>query len=76
MTLFGLQICPSPLMTEAVTEVRRVHGGYLNRWLIRQVVTETRPSRAFIHDRVNNVVYCHPAVLAQLQKAAASWSLP
>lgn len=70
MNLLGITIKPSPLMVETVTEVRRVRGGYLNRWLIRAVVTETRPSRSVFHDRLNNVMYAHPDVIAQIARAA------
>lgn len=73
MNLFGVNIQPSPLMTETVTEVRRVRGGYLNRWLIRAVVIETRPSRNVLHDRINNVMYAHPVLIAQLARARSEW---
>lgn len=73
MNLLGITIKPSPLMVETVTEVRSVRGGYLNRWLIRAVVTETRPSRNVIHDRINNVMYAHPDLIAQMLRARSEW---
>jgi len=37
-TIYGIEIWPSPLLTE--TREGRVRGGYMNRWLIRAMVTE------------------------------------
>lgn len=68
-TIFGIDIYPNACLTETVTEVGRVRGGYLNRWLIRAVVTKTRPSRKVIYDTIHNRLYCHPAVLQEIKLA-------
>ncbi|WP_157979194.1 hypothetical protein [Rhodoferax ferrireducens] len=65
MSIFGISIHPAPLMVEE--KETRIRGGYLNRWWIRAVVTV--PSSNVIHDRLNNRMYCHPAVIAQMRKA-------
>lgn len=69
MTLFGISIIPSPLMTETVVVERRVRGGYMNRWLIRAFIPETRPSRNFIHDRLANRIFCHPSIVDEIRRA-------
>lgn len=74
MNLYGMEVVPSLLLTETVTEERRVRGGYLNRWLIRQIVTEMRPSKKVIHDRLSNRIYCHPEILAQIKRELAERS--
>lgn len=61
--LYGMQLCESPLMVEP--KVGRVRGGYLNRWLIRGMVTT--PARNAIVDRINNRIYMHPEMIRQLQ---------
>lgn len=65
MKIFGIQICPSPLMVEK--KVMRVRGGYLNRWLIRAEVIV--PRNEFVHDRVSNRIYCHPDMVVKLKEA-------
>lgn len=65
MNIFGISIHPAPLMVEQ--KETRIKGGYLNRWLIRAVVTV--PSTKVIHDRLNNRMYCHPAVIQQMRKS-------
>lgn len=42
-TLFGLELVESDLAVEHVRVERRVPGGYLNRWLVREVTVERRP---------------------------------
>lgn len=60
MKLYGTEVMPSPL---AVTRtVGRVRGGYMNRWLIRGIVE----TPAIFHDRLNNVLYVHPDLMAKL----------
>lgn len=66
-TIFGIELCPSPLLVE--TRVGRVRGGYMNRWLIRAMVTV--PSRTMIHDRVNNRYYAHPELIAEMKRTVA-----
>lgn len=53
-----IRIEPTPLLTERVE--RRVRGGYLGRWLVREVVE--RPMQVFVHDCRTNTIYCHPAM--------------
>lgn len=66
MRIFGgIDIHPNPLMVEK--KVMRVPGGYLNRWLIRAEVTV--PSSNVIHDRINNRMYCHPAMMERIRQA-------
>jgi len=60
----GIDIFPSPMMVEK--KVMRVPGGYLNRWLIRAEVMV--PSSSIIHDKINNRMYCHPAVLEHIRQ--------
>lgn len=66
-TIYGIELCPSPLMTES--REGRVRGGYMNRWLIRAMVTV--PSRTMIHDRVNNRVFAHPELIAEIERSVA-----
>lgn len=69
MNLNGMDIVASPLMVETVTEERRVLGGYMNHWLIRQVVTEERPARRAIYDQLNRRIYVHPMLLESFRNA-------
>jgi hypothetical protein len=45
----------------------RIPGGYMNRWLIRAEVIV--PTRNVIHDRVNDIMYCHPEMLEEIKVA-------
>jgi len=60
--MFGTKLVPSPLTVTRT--VGRVRGGYLNRWLIRGIVE----TPAIFHDRLNNVLYVHPALMAKLKQ--------
>jgi len=64
---FGIDIIPSLNDMFLEKKVVRVPGGYLNRWLVRAEVMV--PSRQIIHDRMNNRIYCHPAMLAEIKRA-------
>lgn len=60
--MYGAKLVQSHL---AVThKVGRVRGGYLNRWLIRGIVE----TPAIFHDRLNNVIYVHPALMPKLKQ--------
>lgn len=63
MTKFmGMNLLESPLATRR--EIRRVRGGYMNRWLIRAEVTVP----CVIHDRLSNTIYLHPELMAKLRE--------
>lgn len=66
-TIYGIEVWPSPLLTE--TREGRVRGGYMNRWLIRAMVTV--PSRQMIHDRLNNRIFAHPELIAEMERSLA-----
>lgn len=72
MSIFGVEIYPSPLMVEE--KLGYIRGGYLNRWWIRAKVTV--PSARVIHDRMNNRMYCHPAVIHQIRRSFPSLDMP
>lgn len=65
----GMQVFTSRILFEAMERVeRRVRGGYMNRWLVRQVTHERVIKQHAIHDRSRNCIYCHPDTLPALLK--------
>ena len=66
MNLHGFEIHCSVLMVESFREERRVRGGYMNRWLIREIVSGERPLKAAY--RFGNSIYLHPDMLDELNR--------
>jgi len=64
--LNGVPIITNFTMANRVEVVRRVPGGHLNRWLVRELGIEIRPWRKVVHDKVNNRMFCHPDILAEI----------
>lgn len=62
--LFDMELHANPLLTE--TKIGRVHGGYMNRWLIRAMVTA--PSKQVIVDNLNNRIYAHPEMINEISR--------
>jgi hypothetical protein len=58
------------LFERSVRTERRVPGGYLNRWLIREVAYETRIASEVLYDGLNNVFYCHRQTFMRLKRVA------
>ena len=65
-SIYGVPIRTSPYAVRTV--VKRVRGGYMNRWLICVKVEE--PFAYF--DRALNVMICHPDILRALTKEFAT----
>ena len=57
-----VELVPDPHMV--VRKIRRVRGGYMNRWWIRTVIIEPNPN-ARIH---NGRLYAHPSVLDRIKQ--------
>lgn len=65
----GVEIYTNTWLFEATERIeRRVPGGYMNRWLVRQVTHERVVKQRAIHDRINNRIFVHPKHLEQLLK--------
>jgi len=65
----GVEVFTNRILFETVERVeRRVRGGYMNRWLVRQVTQERVIKQHAIHDRTHNRIYCHPDTLDRLVK--------
>lgn len=61
----GIELYEDPRMV--VTVVRRVPGGYMNRWLIRAEVVEPSP-----YARIGGgKLFAHPAVIARIKSEIA-----
>lgn len=62
VSILGVKIFESPLCTTRV--VKRVRGGYLNRWWIRQ---ETNEPAVWV-DHARGCLYIHPALAVELER--------
>jgi hypothetical protein len=68
--LYGMRLVANQFLTVDVPYDRRVRGGYLNRWLIREAGIERRPSPTAIVDRISGTIFAHPETLQRLLAAA------
>lgn len=62
-TFFGMRVCESVMAVRTV--VRRVPGGYMNRWLIREVAVVP----CIVIARSLGVMLVHPTLMPKLQSA-------
>lgn len=66
--LCGYRIVAHPHLTQ--THVRRVRGGYLNRWWIREIVTEPYPQLLVVE--ATRTIYAHPEIAVLLRRALSA----
>lgn len=73
MNLFsGFSIITNPNLTVSVPFDRRVRGGYLNRWLIRERGVEVKPDpHAYVLELERKIVM-HPETLRMVELGATS----